>query len=85
MFGLVFVLTDVHAREVAHDQTREEQGCATSSRAEYDSMTLRIGFSNCCKHLNMEEVRYRILDMSTKVDESVTRYLPILLCSAGCT
>lgn len=36
-------------------------GCGiTSARAEYDSMMLRIGFSNCCKHVDASEVEARI-------------------------
>lgn len=46
-------------------------GCnTTSARAEYDSMLLRLGLSYCCKHVNMDEVSNRIMDMTAQVDVS---------------
>lgn len=48
-------------------------GCpVTSSTAEYDAMMLRIGFSNCCKHVNMHEVGQRIVQTHTELDETRT-------------
>ncbi|KAJ5544142.1 hypothetical protein N7494_005421 [Penicillium frequentans] len=46
-------------------------GCTTTSaRAEYDSMTLRIGYSNCCKHLNNTEVESRVQNVIQDLNES---------------
>lgn len=44
-------------------------GCSTTSaRAEYDSMLLRIGLSNCCKHVDMVEISNRTGEVITKLD-----------------
>ncbi|KAJ5982393.1 hypothetical protein N7451_012493 [Penicillium sp. IBT 35674x] len=46
-------------------------GCtATSARAEYDSMMLRIGFSNCCKHLDISKVESRVQNVIQGLNES---------------
>ena len=47
-------------------------GCyTTSAPGEYDSMTLRIGFSGCCQHLGRNEVETRIDYSLKQLDESV--------------
>lgn len=48
-------------------------GCSTTSaRAEYDSMTLRIGLSHCCKHFDMSEVMNRIVDARQGLNTDTT-------------
>ena len=47
-------------------------GCdTTSARGEYDSMTLRIGFSGCCQHLSRNEVETRVDSSLNQLDESM--------------
>ncbi|OJJ84623.1 uncharacterized protein ASPGLDRAFT_35110 [Aspergillus glaucus CBS 516.65] len=56
-------------------------GCtATSAHGVYDSMTLRIGFSKCCKHLDRNELEERIDYSSRQLD---TKMVTVIFYDLG--
>jgi len=62
------------------------QGCSiTSATGEYNAMTLRSGFSNCCKHLDPTEIEAKITQTITGVntDKITTIFYDIELSKDG--
>jgi hypothetical protein len=62
------------------------QGCSiTSATGEYNAMTLRTGFSNCCKHLDPAEIENKITESirSINTDRVTTIFYDIELSKDG--
>lgn len=55
-------------------------GCDTTARGEYDSMTLRIGFSGCCQHLDPNEVETRVRSC---LNQSKKRVITVIFYDIG--